>query len=243
MFNLNEISLSNSCKQVLLGTLLGDGSLKLQKNYKNVRFQMRHSVVQASYFYWKVEMLKEIAINKAVYLSEPDGFSNNKKLHFQSRALESLTALHKITHLNNKLHIRRRWLNCLTPLSLAVWWLDDGSLITNGRQGVICTDGFNVDSVKILSRFLEVVWGVKTRVRPANKKNPFQCRLFLSTSETKNLFRIILPFIPVKEMLPKVLIRYKDYNYQQRWISEVKEKVAFDVHDFEIERLLLSFRK
>ena len=34
-----NISLSNRCMQTILGGLLGDGSLKIQKNYRNARYQ------------------------------------------------------------------------------------------------------------------------------------------------------------------------------------------------------------
>ena len=44
-----DISLSYVCIQVILGSVLGDGSLKIQKNYKNARLQIRHSVVQKEY--------------------------------------------------------------------------------------------------------------------------------------------------------------------------------------------------
>nr|YP_010448251.1 hypothetical protein NRL16_pgp038 [Symbiochloris sp. SG-2018]UTQ75732.1 hypothetical protein [Symbiochloris sp. SG-2018] len=243
MLNFNQILLSNSCKQVLLGALLGDGSLRVQKNYKNARFQMRHSIIQKTYFDWKVSQLNEIAITKAVALQGPDGFSTNKKLHFQSRALESLTTLYKITHHKNKLMIRRKWLNLMNPLALMVWWFDDGSLISGRRQGVICTDSFDINSVKILSRYLKVVWGIETRVRLKSKKIPDQYRLFLNTSETIKFLKIILPCIPKKEMLPKVLISYKDDNIQQRWISEIQKNVSFEITCSDIEQILESIRK
>jgi hypothetical protein len=41
----NKICLTPLQVQILLGTILGDGSLKKQTGYANVRFQMRHSIV------------------------------------------------------------------------------------------------------------------------------------------------------------------------------------------------------
>lgn len=45
-----QINLSCSCKEVILGTLLGDGSLKIQRGYKNPRLTIRHSILQKEYF-------------------------------------------------------------------------------------------------------------------------------------------------------------------------------------------------
>lgn len=225
---LKNILLSDSCVSIILGSLLGDGSLKIHKNYKNARFKFRHSIVQKDYFYWKASMLQEISSEKSCIIQKPDGFSINRKLLYQSRALESLTSIYTITQSKNKIEIKRKWLNHLTSLSLAIWWLDDGSLISNRRKGVLCTDGFSKDSVELLSRYLYVVWGVSTRVAPISSaglkfaKQDKYYRLWFSTTELKKFLRIILPHIPTQSCIAKVMIHYKDLELQQRWISEVK---------------------
>ena len=118
---LKNIPLSDSCVSIILGSLLGNGSLKIHKKYKNARFKFRHSVVQKDYFDWKISMLQEISSEKSCISQKPDGFSSNRKLLYQSRALESLTVIYKITQSKNKIDIKRKWLNHLTPLSLAIW--------------------------------------------------------------------------------------------------------------------------
>lgn len=226
---LKNIPLSDSCLSIILGSILGDGSLKTHKNYKNARFKFRHSIIQKEYFDWKVSMVEEISSENCRILQSPDGFSKNQKLLYQSRALESLTVIHNRTYSSNKIEIQRKWLNHLTPLSLAIWWLDDGSLISNKRKGVLCTDGFPKTSVQLLSNYLFVVWGVSTRVKSVSAKNIKQSkqkeyfRLWFSTTELKKFLRIILPHIPTQSCIPKVMIEYKDLELQQRWISEVKK--------------------
>jgi LAGLIDADG DNA endonuclease family len=230
---LKNIPLSDSCVSIILGSILGDGSLKIHKKYKNARFKFRHSITQKDYFEWKVSMLKEISSENSVIIQKPNGFSTNQKLLYQSRALESLTTIYSRTHSHNTMEIKRSWLNHLTPLSLAIWWLDDGSLISNKRKGVICTDGFSKDSVDILSKYLFVVWGITARVGSVSAKNrklskqTEYYRLWFSTTELQKFLRIILPFIPTKSCLSKVMITYKDLELQQRWISEVKTALPF----------------
>nr|NP_943708.1 putative DNA endonuclease [Chara vulgaris]AAP92207.1 putative DNA endonuclease [Chara vulgaris] len=220
---LKQISLSDQCKAIILGSLLGDGSLKIFN--KNARFFIRHSQIQEEYFLWKASALQEISPSVP---SEKSGYSQNTKLLFQSRALPQLTEIHKITHDKNQLAIRRRWLNHLTPLSLAIWWLDDGSIISLGRKGVLCTDGFDEDSVKLLAHYLEVVWNVYTHVGPIQRDRKYgnysqiYYRLWFGTEELKKFLRIILPYIPVQSMLRKTMLLYKDAKFQQRWISEMK---------------------
>lgn len=226
-----QIPLSETCKSVLLGSLLGDGSLKINKNYVNARFSCRHSITQTDYFDWKVSVLNEILGKKPVHLQPPDGDSKNPKLRLQSRALPSLTSLHSVVCVKNKLHIRRHWLNHLTALSLAVWWLDEGSLIGGARRGVLCTDGFDEKSIKILSSYLEKVWGVKTRVGPTQTPTGKKYRLWLNTSQLKIFLKIVLPYIPVSSMIKKVVLKYKDPKLQQRWISTVKKSLPKEIQN------------
>ncbi len=224
--------LSEKTTAVILGSILGDGSLRIHKGYRHARFSFRHSERQSEYFYWKVEQLQEIAAEKSVFRQQADGYGTAPKLRFQSRALEALTELYRLTHKKDCLRIRRTWLNRMTPLSLAVWWFDDGSLIANGRRGVICTDGFDEESVKILARYLDVVWGITVHVGTVGKKRDGKqdryWRLwFRSTEELKKFLRLILPYTPVPSMLPKILLLYNDRTLQQRWISEVAKLSGF----------------
>ncbi len=240
-----NVSLSDEIRAVIFGSLLGDGSLKIHKNYKNARFSFRHSANQKEYFFWKVSKLKEISSTKSVFVQKSDGFSTQKKLRYQSQALESLTDLYHAVHRKNKLKISRKWLNQMTELSLAIWWLDDGSIIANGRKGVFCTDGFDEKSVKLLTRYLNKVWGINvhpaaiSRSRENGYKKEEYWRLWIrSTEELKKFLRLILPHIKVPETLPKVILMYNDSKLQQRWISEVVSKTGFSQED--VEKYLLA---
>lgn len=245
MTKYDQVPLSNITKEIIFGSLLGDGSLRKHRGYKNARFAFRHSEVQSEYFFWKAKQLKEIAGKTSVFVQENDGgYSKNKKLLFRSRALESLTELYDFTHKGKKLRISRNWLNQLTPLSLAIWWQDDGSLITNSRKGVLCTDSFTETEVKLLARYLRVVWQIRTIVAPVGQKKNGQrlayFRLWIrSTDELKKFLRLIMPHIKVPFMLSKILILYKDRNLQQRWISEIIQSTGFTrliVEKYEAEK-------
>ena len=231
-----KVSLSKSTVALILGSLLGDGSLKIQPKYENARYAFRHSVKQKDYFFWKVAMLKEISSTKSNWLQKPDGFSKvNAKLRYQSLALPSLTDIYELTHKGKRFVVRRKWLNSMDELSIAVWWLDDGSLIANARKGVICTDGFSKETVELLSRYLKVVWGISSSVGPVTKPSADGSerqyyRIWIrSTEELKKLLLIVAPHVKIESMLYKVLILYKDPILQQRWISEIASLTGFSV--------------
>ncbi len=226
-----QSSLSDRCIEVILGTLLGDGSLKVNRGYANARLSFRHSTVQKEYFFWKVNLLRESCSQKFFWEQPAEKEDKGSaKLRFQSAALPELTEIYRLITKRGKRRVNRKWLNQLTPLSLAIWWMDDGSLTVNSRRGVFCTDSFSYEEQKVIARYLQVVWKVKTQIgsHRDKKSNTDFYRLWIrSSEELKKFLRIILPHIEVEQMLPKVLLLYKDSELQQRWISEVEQATGF----------------
>lgn len=226
----NKLSVSQNTLSIILGSILGDGCLKKYAGYKNARLSIRQSMKQVEYFMYKVKALAEISTEKSVQIVKPDKlrFGQTNSYLYQSASLPDLTHIYEYCYgKSNRLKIQRRWLNKITPLALCIWWLDDGSIISNGRKGVICTDGFDLEGVKKLARFLQVNYNINVTIGNVNKvyKNTSKTyhRLYLNTSELKKLLTLILPYFPVKEMLYKGMIRYDSAELQQRWISEMLE--------------------
>ena len=242
---ITQISLSESCKAIILGSILGDGCLKLYKPYKNVRFWIRHSWPQKEYWEWKSRQLHEIQTPKSNIIQKPQGWSSNKKLLFQSAALEELTKIYNITYKNNRIQIKRTWLNHMTPLSLAIWWLDDGSIISHGKKGVLCTDNLSKKENQILQRYLYKVWNIEVKLVKLHRFYKTQSkeffRLYLNTTSLKKLFRIIMNQVPVPSMIYKYCLLYKDTELQQRWISEMV--TALPMFEEIIKDLILSRKK
>ena len=88
----------------------------------------------------------------------------------------------------------------------------------------MCTEGFSRQDSLVLSRYLKQRWRIKTKVGRRGKY--YQLRIY-STEELKKFLKLILPYLSVASMLPKVILLYKDQNLQQRWISEVCQLTKF----------------
>lgn len=244
---LANTSLSQIEFSVIMGGLLGNGSLKLYKGNKNAHYSFRHSIKQTDYFHSKCKLLPQRCVISGkkvkpyIFEQPADGYSKLRKLRYQSKALPALTQIHTITHRKNKLVIRRRWLNHLTALSLAIWWFDDGTIVGGGRQGCISTDGLTEKECTILARYLLVVWGVHARVGPVKGgRGAIYHRLWLSTNQLKPFLNIVLPHLPCAEMAYKLIIRYKEHALQQRWISHILTNCPLHLRQ-EVARLIEQF--
>lgn len=217
-------SLSKTESALILGGILGAGSLKVYPPAKNACYSFRHSEKESAYFHAKVQLLRALNSDTAVQRG-----SWLKKYRYQSRSLVSLNQIQKHTHRGKKILIQRSWLNHLSAHSLAIWWFDQGSIIGGGRQGVFCTDGFSRKECEILARYLLVVW--KLHVRLGAVKGTDTARLYLSTGELQRFLHLILPYLPCVEMLYKCFLRYKSVNLQQRWISHVEAHCPPELRD------------
>lgn len=255
MKNLEEArqqweKLSVRIREVLLGTVLGGTSVGIDKGYVNARVQFRHSIKQTEYFNWKRDILRpEISEDRVAHADNKDTkleeVKNKAKWRYQSGVRPSLTYLHTLTHVKGVKTVMRSTLNMLTSLSLAVWWLDDGSIVAKGRQGNLSTEGYTEESAKTLEQYLRVEWGIEAKAylvkengKPKLKKDGTErWRVRIPLEGLEKLLKLIMPHVEVREMLYKIIIRYKDHEAerQQRWTSEIVARTKFTREQVEEE--------
>lgn len=112
-------SLSKIQKQLILGCVLGDGYMRKKTN---AHLQITHSIKQKKYVDWKYQILKNLVI------SQPKAYKGNAGrvgYRFFTRNLSQITRFYQMFYRNGT-KIVPRVIN-LSPLSLAVWYMDDGS--------------------------------------------------------------------------------------------------------------------
>jgi recombination protein RecA len=107
--------------EVILGSLMGDGALSAPVRVadESSRFRMGHGRRQASYLNWKAALLDNI----------PHSLTTNAKgaVFVDFTPLSELAELRKAVYLGDgKKHFSCEYIKALTPLSLAIWYMDDG---------------------------------------------------------------------------------------------------------------------
>src|SRR5215212_6635646 len=113
--------------QVLLGGLMGDGHLAPNRRGRSgVRFRMGHGVKQADYLDWKASLLGNIEQTRS---TRPNG-----SVHVDLTPLPELGELREVVYWGDgKKHLTWDYLKALTPLALAVWYMDDGSFTERSK--------------------------------------------------------------------------------------------------------------
>ena len=85
-----------------------------------------------------------------------------------------------------------------SPLSLAVWFMDDGYKRNDCNAFRLGTDSFTLEEQKLLQNVLEKNFGIETKV---HKKGRYW-NIYIPERESKKFVRIIKPYI-----IPK--LKYK----------------------------------
>jgi len=197
--------------QLILGSLMGDGNLSPNtRGRAGTRFRMGHGAKQAAYLDWKVEMLGNIPCSRS---------TNTKGAVFADiHPLPELAELHDAVYFGDgKKHLSWDYLKALTPLALAVWYMDDGCFTvrskgvqerTKGGTGriEICVEAMSPGSRQRLVQYLRDSPGldVKLTERGARRISVLQ----FTTASTEKFQRLVARYIH-PSMEYKLLPRFR----------------------------------
>jgi len=188
--------LSDTQWQVLLGGLMGDGALSPTRSGNGARFRWGHGARQAEYGDWKASMFANISVSRSV---------NAKGAVFHDvQPLPELAELRESVYIGAKKVLSDDYLKRLTPLSLAVWYMDDGSFAlrskglqarTEGGSGrsEICVEAFSADSRQRLRDHLADTWSIDAKLTIRGERQ--MAVLQFPTAETAKLHALIAPFV------------------------------------------------
>src|SRR5438093_274854 len=169
-------SLSEVQHSVIIGTLLGDGAMRCKTN---ALLEINHSAKQRSYVDWKYQQLIGLVGTPP---RERQGNGGRVAYRFVTRSLPELTPYYRLFY---ELHRKRVPSVELSPLALAVWFMDDGS---RSRSAVyLNTQQFGHDCQFLLLGLLDRQWGIRGSL---NRDKSYR-RIRLSVCGTKRLVEII----------------------------------------------------
>jgi recombination protein RecA len=192
---------------VVLGGLMGGGALSASRSGHGARFRMGHGAEQAAYADWKASLFANLDVSQttndagAVFLDVP--------------SLPELAELRRAVDLAGQKVLSYDFLKRLTPLSIAIWYQDDGTFAlrskglqerTRGGSGrsEICVEAMERSSRVRLRDHLADTWDLHATLIDRAGKAALQ----FPTAETAKLHALIAPFVH-PSMASKLLPRFR----------------------------------
>lgn len=198
-------------KEILTGLLLGDGCLLIHKN-KTAEIENSCKKEHEQYIDYLVEILNGCfhKCNK-VYTS---GYSSKIIRAKSKRSADLYDYFDKISTLKNKgdNKLKEELINNFTPLSMAIFYMDDGSLSHNENQrdrALFAICDYSEKDAQIICRCFEK-YGIYPKLY---KDNNGYNRLRLNTDDAYKMFNLIYKFVPpiMRYKLP-VEFRNREFN-------------------------------
>ncbi|WP_375500281.1 intein-containing recombinase RecA [uncultured Jatrophihabitans sp.] len=190
--------LSGQQWQIVLGSLLGDGNLSPNRHDRNgVRFRLGHGHAQSAYLDWKLSLLGNIDCSRR---------ENAKGAVFADfRPLPELAELQRAVYFGDgKKTISDEYLKALTPLALAVWFMDDGTFTvrskgvqerTAGGSGRVefCVEALSAGSRERLRDYLRDTHGFTVTCRLAGARQ--KAVLTFDTASSRRFLELVAPYV------------------------------------------------
>lgn len=184
----NGLMLSKYQVSVLVGSLLGDGTLRTGKGAVNANFKVEHGLRQKDYVLWKYEMFREWVMTppKISVRYDENRIPYQKSWWFRTVRHPEITMFRKKFYPNGVKIIPADIENFLDPLAFAVWIMDDGSL----NRGVldISTYSFKLEDIWLLQKAIFNRFALQSNY---HKDGDRGLRMYFKKSEMQNLVRII----------------------------------------------------
>ena len=160
---MKKISLSEYQKAVLIGTIFGDACLNGNWSKTNYRLQVRQSKDQEAYVEWKYNVFKNLI------LTPPQYYKTTNSVWFRTISHPDITKMYNMFYQNGRKVVPIEMLHTLleNPLSVAVWFMDDGNLIR--KKGIVRgyhlnTQSFSEEENMLLSKGFASIHGISCSV-------------------------------------------------------------------------------
>jgi hypothetical protein len=193
-----SLAMTDRQKQILVGMLLGDAHLERQAGALTARLKIEHSITQKAYVDWKYVEWRDWV------RTPPKARVRHNRLGTSSTNVGFTTLSHvELEEFRLKFYRDRRKVIPedieLTPLTMAVWFMDDGSKKSSQCRGLyLNTRSFTQAEVVLLQDVMRRDVGVGTTVRQQREG----LQIYVPAPSAPTLTAFI-----TREMLPSM--RYK----------------------------------
>ena len=192
---------------IIIGMLLGDSYLN-----KYGALATRHCLQQEEYLNFKVSVLENFfAVTKnRIKVKKTEKKEAYEQVGFRIKTTPYLKLMKKNIYTPKKTFTMRH-LKKLTPLGIAIWYMDDGSTLfqknsagkIESRKGYLNTQGYTKEENEIMKQYFKETFDIKCEIH----KDKIYYRLYFNSTELKKLIKIISPFI-IDSMKYKICMRY-----------------------------------
>lgn len=183
-------------KAIVIGMILGDAYLQ-KTGKQNARLRLEHSFSQKEYLEWKINHLQNYFQSKIQILDRYNVHwkKTYRYVRIQSTASPIFGELQRLFYREFQKIIPKAITTLLkSPLSLAIWFMDDGYYYPRDKMSYLYISNFDKESIKYLLSTLKDNFNLL----PILKHKKKGLVLIFNVKETGKLMELIKKFITPK---------------------------------------------
>lgn len=182
----STLKLSDLQKEIVFGTILGDGCLITSRSGRAARLQVRHNVKHQEYVEWKYNFFSKWV------LTPPRLDTHNDSWYFRTVSHPGLMEIKRLFYQGSKRFIPENITDFLkSPLSLAVWLMDDGNGSKIRKYFRISSYGFGLSGNLLLKHCLEQNFSLRVTVYKDTKGY----QIYFPKESALQLYKMVEPYI------------------------------------------------
>ena len=186
------INLTRRQEDILIGTLLGDSCLEV--NGLNVRLKVDHNPNQKQLTEWIFQEFKEFCLKGPYSLDQFDSRTKKFYHHYRFSTLSKpvFNNFYSIFYSKRRKivpkDIKRLLVN---PLSLAVWYMDDGFRRRDCKSLYLCTSAYTDKEHLLLLEVLKMNFNIDAKVHFAAGN----ARIYIPASSAKQFCNLVKDYV------------------------------------------------
>jgi len=194
-----QLSISPIQKETIIGCLLGDGRLECRSKEGSARLRIHQGWKQKDLVFWKYKALRNLVScppRKIVCWKNPKNGEDYFSWYFHTWTLPEFRDFHETFYLDGRKIIPENIAELLTPLSLAVWVMDDGC--NTGDSLILNTQNYSISEHLKLQKIFQERFGVLPTIN--KDRDEFRLRFNRKNASKiiKNITANIIPSMRYK---------------------------------------------
>jgi len=186
------VDITRRQKGVLIGSILGDAYLEKKLEGGSSSFRFKQSEEKKEYVFWMHDQLKNLC-----HSLPKRGW--NRQWSFNTFCNQYIDSLRRLFYRNKVKIVPKEIAKILTdPISLAVWFMDDGTIDYRPKDHYafrIASYSFSRKENELLCNALKINFGIVATVQQSKMRNKVYYRIYIGEKGRDKFLHLIKPHI------------------------------------------------
>lgn len=177
-------------REILIGSVLGDAHL--EKNGRYTRLRVDHSEKHKVYIFWLAHEFLPFSLDpRRIVQKDKRNGKIYSRWHFSTQSMPMFNEFRALFYTRQRKRISSVLTTLMTPLSLAIWYMDDGFRRRDSKGFYLCTSSFLESEQRKLQKLLKITFALDSKIHHQHDLG----RIFIPSASADRFNQLVKPYI------------------------------------------------